>query len=165
LIRVSPPNVLSWGDRTFTCALGRAGVTEEKWEGDGATPVGTYPLRQVLYRPDRGPEPNTELPVRPLSPTDGWCDDPEHASYNLRVDLPIAASHERLWRDDSLYDIIVILGHNDDPVVPYRGSAIFMHVAKPDYEPTEGCVALQVEDLRAVLDTCKPGDLIRIDAT
>ena len=131
-----------------------------KVEGDGATPVGRFPLRRVLYRPDRGPAPDTALPVAPIGPDDGWCDDPRDPAYNRPVTLPHKGRHERLWRDDGLYDIIVVLGHNDDPVVRGAGSAVFLHVAAPDYGPTEGCVAVTNGDLRALLAACGPGDVL-----
>ena len=142
-----------WGEQTFTCALGKGGAVPaaEKREGDGATPLGIWPLRRVFYRPDRLGPPVCNLPVTALKPEDGWCDDPKDAAYNRPVALPYPASHEQLWREDHVYDLIVELGHNDDPVVPHLGSAVFMHVAKPDYAPTEGCVALHLDDLLALL--------------
>ena len=94
---------------------------------------------------------------------DGWCDDPTHADYNRPVKLPHPASCESLWRDDDLYDIVIVIGHNDDPVVPGEGSAIFVHVANENYLPTEGCVALRLEDLRAVLTACGPNSWLRIN--
>ena len=123
----------------------------DKREGDGATPVGRFPLRRVLYRPDRLSAPITRLPVAPLAPDDGWCDDPADAQYNRPVRLPYAARHEELWRTDALYDVIVVIGHNDAPVVAGMGSAIFMHLASADYRPTQGCVALARQDLLDVL--------------
>lgn len=139
------------GRKTFRAALGRGGVRADKREGDGATPAGVLALREVLYRPDRGPMPACAVPARPLRPEDGWSDDPASASYNRLVRLPAAGSAEALWREDSLYDIIGVLGWNDDPVVPGRGSAIFLHLARPDATPTEGCLALAPGDLREVL--------------
>jgi L,D-peptidoglycan transpeptidase YkuD (ErfK/YbiS/YcfS/YnhG family) len=132
-------------------ALGRGGVRADKQEGDGATPPGLLPLRRVLYRADRGPPPACAVPLEPLAPDDGWCDDPTHPDYNRMVRRPHPAHGEALWRDDPLYDLIGVLGWNDAPVVPGRGSAIFLHVARPDFAPTEGCVALAVADLRRVL--------------
>jgi L,D-peptidoglycan transpeptidase YkuD (ErfK/YbiS/YcfS/YnhG family) len=146
------------------CALGRSGVTfaDDKREGDGASPVGTWLMRYVLYRPDRGGPPKTALPARPISPEDGWCDAPGDLAYNRPVTHPYRASAERLWRDDPLYDLVVVLGHNDDPVVAGAGSAIFLHVAAEGYAPTEGCVALAREDLEAVLAMARPGDALKI---
>ena len=89
--------------------------------------------------------------MRPLTAADGWCDDPTHPAYNRLVSLPINASAEALWRDDSFYDIIGVLGWNDDPVQPAKGSAIFLHLARPGFPPTEGCIALDRDDLIRVL--------------
>ena len=147
----------AFGARAWRCAIGPAGVVADKREGDGATPLGCFPLRRLLYRPDRLTRPETGLPATPLSPEDGWCDDPAEPAYNSQVRLPFAASHERLWRDDGIYDAIVILGHNDDPPVPGAGSAIFLHVARDDYAPTQGCIALALPDLLTVLRDAKPG--------
>jgi L,D-peptidoglycan transpeptidase YkuD (ErfK/YbiS/YcfS/YnhG family) len=136
---------------TFRAALGRGGVRADKSEGDGATPAGLLPLRRVLSRADRGRAPAGAVPVEPLSPDDGWCDDPAHADYNRMVRLPHPARHERLWREDAIYDVIGVLGWNDAPVVRGRGSAIFLHVARADFAPTEGCIALPEPVLRHVL--------------
>lgn len=145
-------------------ALGRGGVVEAdaKREGDGATPLGTWPLLRVLYRPDRVAPPSTSLPVAALKPDDGWCDDPADPAYNRPVTHPYPASAERMWRDDELYDVVVILAHNDAPPVPGFGSAIFLHCAREDYAPTEGCVALARDDLLAVLRQAQPGDALTI---
>lgn len=152
-IVVSSDGWLRFGGLKFRCALGKGGCKPEadKREGDGATPLGRYPLRQVLYRPDRLAMPATRLPCRALDPSDGWCDDPADPAYNRPVKLPYGASHEKLWREDHVYDVIVVLGHNDDPPIPGLGSAIFMHLARPDYTGTEGCVALALPDLQALL--------------
>jgi L,D-peptidoglycan transpeptidase YkuD (ErfK/YbiS/YcfS/YnhG family) len=135
----------------FRCAIGRGGLRTHKEEGDGATPRGLLPLRRVLYRADRGRAPACAVPVEPIGPADGWCDDPADAAYNRPVSLPHDGRHEELWRADGLYDIVGILGWNDAPVVRGRGSAIFLHLARPDYAPTEGCIALSSADLRAAL--------------
>lgn len=152
-ILVTSDGILTYRGLRFRCALGKGGVRPEadKREGDGATPLGRYPIRQILYRPDRLDMAATSLPVQALTPQDGWCDDPADPAYNRFVSLPFAASHEKLWREDHVYDVIVVLGHNDDPPVPGLGSAIFMHVAREDYSGTEGCVALALPDLLALL--------------
>jgi L,D-peptidoglycan transpeptidase YkuD (ErfK/YbiS/YcfS/YnhG family) len=148
---VTPTGSFGTGTETFRAALGFGGIRADKREGDGATPVGLLPLREVLYRADRIPAPNSAVPVRPLAPSDGWCDDPAHPAYNRPIRLPTAARAEALWRDDASYDIIGVLGWNDDPVQPGRGSAIFLHVARPDFAPTEGCIALAPDVLRHVI--------------
>jgi L,D-peptidoglycan transpeptidase YkuD (ErfK/YbiS/YcfS/YnhG family) len=152
------------GARKARCALGPAGVIAPalKREGDGTTPLGEYPLRRVLYRPDRGGPPATDLPVQALREDDGWCDAAGDPAYNQPVVLPYPASAERLWREDQVYDLIVVIGHNDDPPVPGLGSAIFMHIAREDYPPTQGCVALARTDLEALLAMARPGDVLAI---
>jgi L,D-peptidoglycan transpeptidase YkuD (ErfK/YbiS/YcfS/YnhG family) len=140
-----------WGERRMRCAIGRAGIAAAKREGDHATPAGTWPMRRAFYRADRGAPPSTRLQLQPLDPADGWCDAPGDAEYNRLVRRPYVASAEPLWREDALYDLLIVLGYNDAPVVPGRGSAIFLHLATGDYAPTEGCVALARADLLAVL--------------
>jgi len=149
---------LIWNRHRVPCAIGRAGTNPDKREGDGATPVGRFPLRRVLYRADRLTLPAIKLPAAVIEPGDGWCDDPASPDYNKQVKLPHKASHEHLWRLDHLYDVIVVLGHNDAPVRRGRGSAIFLHVAAPDYGPTEGCVAVAIVDLIELLTIAEPGD-------
>ena len=152
------------GSGRAQCALGPAGVVDaaDKREGDGATPAGIWSLRRLLYRADRLARPQTGLEVRALRPDDGWCDAPNDRRYNLPVTWPYVAGAEQLWRDDGVYDLIVVLGHNDSPVIPGAGSAIFLHVARDGYPPTQGCVALAREDLLALLRQARPGDALRI---
>ncbi len=138
--------------RRMRVALGRGGITETKVEGDGATPAGLLALRRVLYRADRlAVPPRAIVPREPISALDGWCDDAGSSDYNRQVALPHPDRHERLWRDDGLYDVIGVLGWNDSPPSRDRGSAIFLHVARPDFAPTEGCVALPLVDLLEIL--------------
>lgn len=160
-----PDGRFEFGERTLRCAIGRAGViaAEMKREGDGRSPVGVWAIRKVLYRPDAG-EPQTALPKEAIAPDDGWCDDPGDPAYNRPVKLPQRASFEKLWRDDHMYDRVVVLGHNDDPPAPYMGSCIFLHLARDGFGPTEGCVALARDDLEAVLRAAKPGDTLEIAA-
>lgn len=155
---------IRWPGGAARCALGRSGISAAKREGDGATPAGRFALRHLLFRPDRRAAPRTGLVVRPLSPADGWCDEPGHPSYNRPVDLPFPASHERLWLEDAIYDLIVILGHNDAPPAAGAGSAVFLHLARPGLTPTAGCVALLLPDLLALLRDCRPGDALAIAA-
>jgi L,D-peptidoglycan transpeptidase YkuD (ErfK/YbiS/YcfS/YnhG family) len=159
-----PDGLFDLGDRMVRCALGRAGVVTAaaKREGDGCSPAGVWPVRRLLYRPDRGPVPATRLPSEALSPSEGWCDESADAAYNRPVSLPYRASAEPLWREDGLYDLIVVLGHNDAPVIPGAGSAIFLHVAAPGYAPTEGCVALARGDLQLLLARAGVGDALAI---
>ena len=157
---VEPAGWARWGAQRLRCALGKGGVRAAKREGDGTTPVGAFAMRQVLYRADRGPAPATGLITTPIATDDGWCDDAADAAYNRAVKLPYRARAERLWRADRLYDLIVVLGYNDDPVTTGAGSAIFLHVAAADYAPTEGCVALAPDDLRRVLAQADAGSRV-----
>lgn len=158
--------MLRWDGRDVSCAFGRAGLikAENKREGDGATPIGVWPMRRLFWRPDRITAPQTSLTRTALTPQMGWCDDPREAVYNQPVGLPFSGGHENLWRTDELYDLIVVLGYNDDPPMSGRGSAIFLHVARPAYAPTEGCVACARDDLLALVAVAKPGDALRISA-
>lgn len=150
------------GTTVLPCAIGRSGISRKKREGDGATPAGSWPLRRLLFRPDRAARPETGLAVKPLSPADGWCDAPLNERYNRPVQLPYGASAEPLWRDDGLYDLVVVLGYNDDPPQPGLGSAIFLHLATPDYGPTAGCVAVDRADMIWLLARCGPDTRLEI---
>ena len=154
--------ILRLGTFTFPCALGRSGIKHNKKEGDGVTPTGSFELLNVLYRPDKGPRPRTSLPVDVIDQQDGWCDDPTHPAYNRPVQLPFAASHEKMWREDRLYDIVVVLDCNMYPPIAGKGSAIFFHIAREDYRPTEGCVAVAPQHMRILLEHVGPGAVMRI---
>ncbi len=164
MFSVSPDGWLNLAGRGVRCALGRGGVRNapDKREGDGATPAGVWPLRGVLWRPDRLTAPASRLPAGPIQPDDGWCDAPGDPAYNRPVRLPYPAGAERLWREDGVYDLVVVLGYNDAPVVPGAGSAIFVHVARPDYAATEGCIAVALEDLVELVSRAAPGDAMRV---
>lgn len=165
LIDVNASGSVHAQGHTWRCALGRGGLRADKSEGDGATPIGVWRLGRVFYRADRIEPPQTGLETIATQPAWGWCDDPADALYNQLITLPYGARHEVLWRDDALYDVVVEVHYNTDPIVPGRGSAIFMHVAKPDYSPTEGCVALEIHDLLDLLRLCNEGDALNVPAS
>lgn len=146
------------------CALGRGGVVgaDDKQELDGKTPLGRWPIRRVFYRPDKEEVPISVYPVTAISPTTGWCDDPGDEKYNQLVRYPWRSSAEQLWRDSDVYDLIIVLGHNDDPVVPHKGSAIFLHVAREGLKPTQGCVAIEHAALRRLITMMDSDDQIVI---
>ena len=151
----------------FPCMVGRSGIVADKHEGDGGTPKGFFPLREVRYRPDRlAVPPKTGLPLFPTLQSDGWCDDPADLAYNRLVHLPYQADAETMWRDDHAYDALAVIGYNDAPVVPGAGSAIFLHVMRTDDagqpRPTAGCVSLKLEHLLQVLAAASPATRIRI---
>jgi len=153
-------------DLDTPCALGRSGViaADLKREGDGASPIGLWRVRRAYWRTDRGDKPETRLVLDPIVPDDGWCDAPEDPAYNQPVRLPYGASAETMTRQDGLYDLVVVLGHNDDPPQPGAGSAIFLHCASPEFKPTEGCVAIERDVLAALLQRLSPDDQIAITA-
>lgn len=142
---------LSLPGRRYRVAIGERGIATHKEEGDRFTPAGILALRRVLFRADRLAAPDCAVPTEPIGRDEAWCDDPGHPDYNRMIRLPHSARHETLWRDDGLYDMLGVLGWNDSPVVPGRGSAIFIHIARRDYRPTAGCIALALPDLIAVL--------------
>ncbi|HMI94980.1 MAG TPA: L,D-transpeptidase family protein [Micropepsaceae bacterium] len=154
--------VADWGAGPRRCAVGRAGIAEKLREGDGVTPAGVWPLRNVLYRADRVARPRSVLPTTQIEPEQAWCDVPDDPHYNRLVRLPHASLDERLWREDSLYDLIVVVGFNDAPVVPGKGSAIFVHLARPDYGATQGCVALSLDDLTEALAQLRLEDRLAV---
>lgn len=160
--RTAVRGFLFMGPLMLPCALGRAGRSTRKREGDGATPSGIWRPLLVLYRADRVRRPRTRLPVRALRVNDGWCDAVGDRNYNRSVRHPYPASAERLWREDGLYDVIVILDHNRRPRVQGAGSAIFVHLARPGYGPTEGCVALARHHLLQVLASAGPRTRVMI---
>ena len=137
--------------RVLKAVIGRGGVRAMKREGDGGTPPGRFPIRLVLYRADRVRRPSTALPIRAIRKDDGWCDDPSDRNYNRLTRLPSRRSAEGLRREDHLYDLVLVLGFNDRPRVKGKGSAIFVHLARSDYAPTEGCIAFSRRDFSAVL--------------
>lgn len=149
--------------QTLSCAIGRSGACPEaeKREGDGMTPLGRYPVRAALLRPDRVAAPATRLPWRWLRPDDGWSDDVRDPAYNRPARHPHPFSAERLWRGDGLYDVIVVLGYNDAPPVPGAGSAIFLHCWN-GAKPTEGCVAIPRDALLALLGQMTTATTIEI---
>ena len=162
LPRDKTKGLLRLGEITVPCALGRSGIVTRKKEGDGGTPVGRFELLHVYYRPDRGVPPPTQLPREPLTPLSGWCDDPKHRLYNRPVTLPFAAGHEKMWRDDRLYDVVVVLDCNISPAVKGKGSAIFFHIARENYSPTKGCVAVSPEHMRLLLQCSGLGAVMEI---
>ena len=156
--------VLSTPGHECSCLVGKAGLiaASRKCEGDMATPVGNWPLRQVYFRPDRLDPPDTMLPLVPIHKNLGWCDDPANPAYNQAVELPFANSYETMWRDDSLYDIVVEISYNDTPPVAGLGSAIFLHLREPHTRYTAGCVAVTRDDMLAMLAEAGPATMLRI---
>lgn len=153
-----------WRGKSYACALGKNGVINatQGREGDGKTPAGLYSLLYGFYRKDRLSEPESHLRFIPLTPNDGWCDEPTATDYNQFVLHPSNHSAEHLWRDDALYDLIIVNSHNSGPKKTDLGSAIFLHVARDSYQPTQGCVAFAKEDLIEIIKTLGTDCALRI---
>jgi L,D-peptidoglycan transpeptidase YkuD (ErfK/YbiS/YcfS/YnhG family) len=144
-------------------ALGRGGIKANKREGDGATPKGIFRPRQVWWRADRHPRPQTALPVCAIRPDDAWCEDPLDRHYNQPIRLPQAAGCDRLRRDDHLYDFIIEIDHNTSPRIAGRGSAVFLHLARKDFSPTAGCVSMTKSAMLRLLERLDPQTQIVIE--
>src|SRR5476651_941956 len=150
------------GPLALPVALGRGGIKANKREGDGATPRGSFRLKRLWWRAGRHPRPATFLPIQRIMPDDGWCEDPSDRHYNRRIKVPPDSKADRLTRKDNLYDFIVELDHNTRPRIAGRGSAVFMHLARENFGPTAGCVALEPGKLRGLLSRLGPHTRIAI---
>jgi L,D-peptidoglycan transpeptidase YkuD (ErfK/YbiS/YcfS/YnhG family) len=150
------------GSLALPAALGRGGIKANKREGDGGTPRGAFQLKRVWWRADRAPRPRTRLPTRRIRTDDGWCEDSADRRYNRPVRLAPNHPGDRLWRTDAIYDLVVELDHNTRPRIAGRGSAVFIHVARPGFAPTAGCVALAASALRRLLARVGPDTRIVI---
>ena len=151
-----------WPSGSARAAVGAGGVSRNKKEGDGATPAGTFFVPFGMYRPDRISLPKTDLPLTPLGEAHGWVDDPDDPKYNQLVERPYPGHTEALWRHDGVYDLLVLVGYNMNPTQPGAGSAIFLHIARPDFSPTEGCVAVSREVLLKLVEVLGPGSRLTI---
>lgn len=163
-LMIDPAGVATWRGRRYPCTLGRSGILADKAEGDGATPAGRFSLLRVLYRSDRVQRPVTGLPVAAIGRDAGWCDAPGDRQYNRQVVLPYGASCEALWRDDHVYDLVVVTSHNTDPTIDGTGSAVFVHLMRDDGGATEGCIAFDRTDLLEILSEWSDGDRLVIPA-
>ncbi len=155
--------VLLAGSRAIPVVLGRGGVRANKFEGDGATPRGRFRVMRLWWRADRFCRPATMLPTRPISPDLAWCEDPSDRRYNRPFRRSANSSGDRMWRSDRLYDFVVEIDHNTRPRIGGRGSAVFLHVARPERSPTAGCIALASGELRRLLSRIGPKTRIAIE--
>ncbi len=166
-VRVRPGSrirgILLAGHAAIPVVLGRAGIRANKLEGDGATPRGRFRLQRLWWRADRSPPAATLLPARRISPDIAWCEDPAGRRYNRPFRRSPGDTGDRLWRDDSLYDLMIEIDHNTRPRTARRGSAVFVHIARPQGSPTAGCIALRTADLRRLLARLGPGTRLDIE--
>jgi len=142
---------LYYNDYKLRCAIGKRGITLNKKEGDQKTPKGSFKLEYILYRKDKIPVVRSLLKKKPIKKNMGWCDDNASKLYNKLIKFPFKYSAEKLWKLKRIYDLIIVINYNLSPVIKNKGSAIFIHIARKNYSPTEGCVALNKKDLLFLL--------------
>ena len=162
MIIIKKSGYLEYKNLKFRCALGKAGIKKKKEEGDNITPVGTFKIIRVYYRRDKIKNISTLIKKKEIKKKIGWCDDPVSSFYNKEIKLPSKFSHEKLYRKDNLYNLILVLNYNINPIIKNKGSAIFIHIAKKNYEPTAGCIALKKRDLVELLENIKKNTKIKI---
>ncbi len=153
---------LIYGNYKIRCAIGKKGVGKKKKEGDFITPLGSYRITKVFFRKDRVKNLRTKIKKLEINKKMGWCDDPRSNNYNKLIKYPFKYSSEKLYRRDNIYDIIVVLNYNINPIIKNRGSAIFIHIAKKNYKKTEGCVAIKKRDMKNLLKMISIKTKIRI---
>ena len=154
-------NYLTYNKLKVKCAIGKKGIGYKRKEGDLITPSGQFKIKFILYRRDRV-KILTQLKKKVINKNTGWCDDPKSIHYNKLVKLPFANKHEKLYKKENIYDIILVLNYNMNPVKKNKGSAIFIHVAKNNFKKTEGCVAIKKKHLLEIIKKIKPNTIVKI---
>ena len=155
MIIINKSGYLKYKDIKFKCALGKSGIRKKRTEGDNITPKGTFKIIKIYYRKDRIKKINSAFKLIEIKKDMGWCDDPESKKYNQLIKLPSKYRHEKLFRNDRIYDLIIVLNYNMSPVIKNKGSAIFIHIAKNNYNKTKGCIALKKKDLIEIVSKIK----------
>ena len=163
MIIVKKTGYLKYKNLKFRCAIGKAGIKKKKEEGDNITPQGTFNINKIYYRPDKIKNINTSIKKIKIKKNIGWCDDPDSKFYNKEIKLPCKFNHEKLYRHDNLYDLILVLNYNTNPIIKNKGSAIFIHIAKNSYKNTKGCIALKKGDLIKLVSQIKKNTKIKIN--
>jgi|TARA_B000000557_G_C20578912_1_gene360481 L,D-peptidoglycan transpeptidase YkuD (ErfK/YbiS/YcfS/YnhG family) len=156
-------NYLFAKNQSFRCSVGHGGLSNNKIEGDRCTPVGKFKFDKIYYRADKLGRIDFSISSAEISKNDGWCDDPSSKFYNQLVQFPFESSAEKLYREDDLYDIICVINYNTDPVIPGKGSAIFLHICKEDFAHTEGCIAVEKKVLLQISKQIKKNSNITIE--
>ena len=163
MIIVKKTGYLKYKNLTFRCALGEAGIKKKKKEGDNVTPKGIFKIIKMYYRSDKIKNITTDIKKIKIKKNMGWCDDPSSDLYNQQIKLPNIFSHEKLYRNDNLYDLILVLNYNINPTAKHKGSAIFIHIAKNSYKKTKGCIALKKKHLIELISKIKTNTKIKIN--
>jgi L,D-peptidoglycan transpeptidase YkuD (ErfK/YbiS/YcfS/YnhG family) len=163
MIIVKKSGYLKYKNLKFRCALGRAGIKKKEKEGDNITPQGIFKIIKIYYRSDKINKIKTFIRTVKIKKNMGWCDDSKSEYYNQQINLPNNFSYERLYRNDNLYDLILVLNYNTNPTIKKKGSAIFIHVSKNSYKKTKGCIALQKKHLLKLIPLIKKNTKIKIN--
>lgn len=163
MIIVKAPGNLKYKSLEFRCSIGKSGIKKKIKEGDNITPKGIFKILKIYYRSDRIKKFSTDIKIIKIKKNMGWCDDPKSSLYNKEIKLPFNYSHEKLYRNDHLYDIVMPINYNMNPTVKNKGSAIFLHLAKKNYTPTKGCVGLRKVHLLKILKIIKPNTKIKLE--
>ena len=162
MIIVKKSGYLKYKNFKFRCALGKAGIKEKKFEGDNITPRGKYRIIKVFYRSDRIKNLITRITKIKIKKNMGWCDDFKSKDYNKLIKIPFKYSYEKLFRTDRIYDLVILINYNYKPIIRNKGSAIFLHIAKKNYQKTAGCIALKKKHLLKILSNIKKNEKIKI---
>ena len=161
ILKVKNKDTLLVDDFIFKCSTGKKGLKKSKKEGDKCTPIGLFSLGKIYYRPDRLDRPETNLKIIPIKKNTGWCDDPKSKYYNREISLPSRIKHERLYKKDNSYDLLLVINYNTTKTIPYKGSAIFLHLTS-NYKKTNGCIAVSRKDLYIILKLINKKSKIKI---
>jgi L,D-peptidoglycan transpeptidase YkuD (ErfK/YbiS/YcfS/YnhG family) len=162
MIIVKKSGYLKYKNLKFRCALGKAGIKKKEKEGDNITPKGIFKITRIYYRADKIKNIITSIKKVKIKKNIGWCDDPNSNFYNKEIKLPSKYSHEKLYRKDNLYDLVLVLNYNINPIIKNKGSAIFLHIAKDSYKRTKGCIALKKKHLILLISKIKKNIKIKI---
>jgi L,D-peptidoglycan transpeptidase YkuD (ErfK/YbiS/YcfS/YnhG family) len=163
MIIINKSSYLKYKNFRFRCALGKTGIGKKKIEGDNITPKGLYKIVKIYYRKDRIKKISSKFELIKITKNIGWCDDPNSEKYNQIINLPTKYGYEKLYRKDNIYDLILVLNYNMNPVVKNKGSAIFIHIAKKEYQPTQGCIALKKDNLVKLISKINKNIKIKIN--
>ena len=163
MIIINKSGYLKYKNLEFRCSLGKAGIEEKKKEGDKITPKGIFKIMRIYYRADRIKNIITSIKKIKIKKDMGWCDDPISNFYNKQIKLPSRYSHEKLYRNDNLYDLVLVLNYNTNPIIKNKGSAIFIHIAKKNYKKTAGCIALKKARLKCLVKEIKKNTKVFIN--
>jgi L,D-peptidoglycan transpeptidase YkuD (ErfK/YbiS/YcfS/YnhG family) len=163
MIIVKAPGNLKYKSLGFRCSIGKSGIKKKIKEGDNITPKGKFKIIKIYYRSDRVKKFSTNIKTIKIKRNMGWCDDPKSSLYNKEIKLPFDFSHEKLYRNDRIYDLLVVLNYNTKPIIKNKGSAIFIHITRQNYKKTSGCVAIKKVHLIKLIKTIKKNTRVLIN--